>query len=103
MGGGGAEIRAVAGLVWHLAPGQQKRRAQVLDRLAARRSADVHRLAQQYRLTSDAAAYLALARELNLPLVTFEDELRAAAPAAGVTVLIIQDSSKSSRRSIPVS
>lgn len=54
---------------------------------AGRVLTDVHRLALQYRLTSYDAAYLELAQRRNLPLATLDDELRAAAAAAGVTVL----------------
>lgn len=44
-------------------------------------------LAQQYGLTNYDAAYLALARRLNLPLATNDTDLRRAATAAGVAMV----------------
>jgi predicted nucleic acid-binding protein len=44
-------------------------------------------LAEQYRLTLYDAAYLELARRLDLPLATLDEELRAASTAVGVTLL----------------
>lgn len=57
------------------------------DDSAGRVLTDVHRLAVHYRLTSYDAAYLEVAQRRNLPLATLDHELRAAAAAAGVTVL----------------
>jgi len=44
-------------------------------------------LAARFRLTLYDAAYLELAQRLDLPLATFDKELRAAAVALGVTLL----------------
>lgn len=48
---------------------------------------DVHALAVRYWLTTYDASYLELALRRNLPLATLDDALRAAAKAAGLTVL----------------
>jgi predicted nucleic acid-binding protein len=45
------------------------------------------RLAERYRLTLYDAAYLELAGRRGLPLATLDQELRAAAAAAGVALL----------------
>lgn len=44
-------------------------------------------LAEKYRLSVYDAAYLELAMRSNLPLATLDDDLRAAAVLAGITVL----------------
>jgi predicted nucleic acid-binding protein len=44
-------------------------------------------LAEQCRLTLYDAAYLELARRLDLPLATLDEELRAASTAVDVTLL----------------
>ena len=44
-------------------------------------------LAERCRLTLYDAAYLELARRLDLPLATLDEELRAASAAVGVTLL----------------
>jgi predicted nucleic acid-binding protein len=46
------------------------------------------RLAARYRLTIYDAAYLELAQRLGRPLATLDKEMRAAADALGVVVLV---------------
>lgn len=48
--------------------------------------ATVLNLARQHKLTVYDAAYLELAQRRQLPLATLDRDLRAAAPASGVTV-----------------
>ena len=45
-------------------------------------------LIQQYRLSAYDAAYLALAKRLNIALATFDTQLRLAAQAEGVSLSI---------------
>jgi predicted nucleic acid-binding protein len=45
-------------------------------------------LIQQYRLSAYDAAYLALAKRLNIALATFDSQLRLAAQAEGVSLSI---------------
>ncbi|MDR0250388.1 MAG: type II toxin-antitoxin system VapC family toxin [Burkholderiales bacterium] len=54
---------------------------------AAQAWVTTNRLAERYRLTLYDAAYLELAQRLNLPLATFDAELRVAATALGVSLL----------------
>ena len=53
-----------------------------------RRATGVFLLAEQYRLTAYDAAYLDLAIRAGLPLASLDDELRGAALAAGVPLLV---------------
>ena len=48
---------------------------------------DVHRLALQHRLSGYDASYLELAARKALPIATLDDDLRKAAPAAGVRLV----------------
>ena len=52
--------------------------------------AETLHLADRYRLTLYDAAYLELAQRRKLPLATLDQELRAAAQAAGVKTLGVQ-------------
>jgi predicted nucleic acid-binding protein len=48
---------------------------------------EIHRLAEQYRLTAYDAAYLELAQRIGLPLATLDGDLRKAAAAAGAALV----------------
>jgi predicted nucleic acid-binding protein len=48
---------------------------------------EIHRLAEQYRLTAYDAAYLQLAQRTGLPLATLDSDLRKAATAAGAPLV----------------
>ncbi len=58
------------------------------DRHIALTPRNILNVISQYQLTAYDAVYLELAMRLKLPLATFDHELIAAAPQAGVSLVI---------------
>ena len=61
-----------------------------IEPMAVSAWSDIHRLAEQYRLTAYDAAYLELAQRTGLPLATLDGDFRKAAIAAGTPLVGFQ-------------